>query len=435
MRIEGCKALVTGANRGIGLAFVEALLEAEAARVYLGARKPGDAEAVRAANPDRVELVELDITRPDQVESAAARCGGVELLVNNAGVFHNQTLMGAPTMDALREEIEVNYLGTLRMCRAFAPVIEAAGGGCIVNVLSAGGIVAVPDMGGYSPSKFAMRAASDCIRAELAPRGIHVSALIVGSVDTRMADHVTGVVKARAQRNRPGWTHGGEVLDPGARYGSLRHRRARRARAGSRWPQGEPRAERGQARSLGLVGPRAPEGQLAVPGFRASGSRSADIAWSRWVAILVRSSERGTSMTTILSESTQTEVEAQPGDGLWLSRADTTRATGWSMKAEGFCRDEVCVPLPRGREAEFVRDDAVNVAGLWAHMGRPVAASDDGGVWALGEGAAGSKRGARLARGARLHASRFRGPADLASRLPGQAGPADHLGQLVRLPP
>jgi len=88
--------------------------------------------------------------------------------------------------------MEVNYFGVLNMSRAFAPVIEANGGGSIANVLSAGGIVAVPNMGGYSPSKFAARAASTIMRAELAERGVHVAALIVGSVDTRMASHVEG---------------------------------------------------------------------------------------------------------------------------------------------------------------------------------------------------------------------------------------------------
>jgi NAD(P)-dependent dehydrogenase (short-subunit alcohol dehydrogenase family) len=77
-----------------------------------------------------------------------------------------------------------------------APALKANGGGAVVNVLSAGAIVAVPVMGGYSPSKFAARAASTCLRAELAPQGTHVAALIVGSVDTRMSEHITGRVKA-----------------------------------------------------------------------------------------------------------------------------------------------------------------------------------------------------------------------------------------------
>jgi short-subunit dehydrogenase len=88
--------------------------------------------------------------------------------------------------------MEVNYFGMLQMCRAFAPILARGGGGAIVNVLSSGGVVALPVMGGYSPSKFAARAATTCIRAELAGQGTQVSALIVGSVDTRMAAHVAG---------------------------------------------------------------------------------------------------------------------------------------------------------------------------------------------------------------------------------------------------
>ena len=195
MKIAGTTALVTGDNRGIGEGFVEELLAQDAARVYVGSRDVTEAEAVAALDPDRVVVVELDITEQVQVDTAAALANDIRLLVNNAGVFHNTTLLGADDMTAMESEITVNYLGTMRMCRAFAPIIEANGGGAIVNVLSAGGIVAVPDMGGYSPSKFAMRAASDCLRAELAPKGVHVAALIVGSVETRMAEHVVGVHK------------------------------------------------------------------------------------------------------------------------------------------------------------------------------------------------------------------------------------------------
>ncbi|MEE2692557.1 MAG: SDR family oxidoreductase [Pseudomonadota bacterium] len=197
MNIQGCTALVTGGNRGIGEGFVEELLEQGAARVYIGARNPADAEALVARDRDRLRAVKLDVTKPDQIEAAAAQCGDVNLLVNNAGAFSMQTLIGAPDLSAMRAEIETNYIGLVAMCRAFAPVIEARGGGAILNVLSAGGIVAVPVMGGYSPSKFAARAACDCMRAELAPRGVHVAALIVGSVDTRMAAHVKGRVKSQ----------------------------------------------------------------------------------------------------------------------------------------------------------------------------------------------------------------------------------------------
>lgn len=190
MNIEGCVALVTGGNRGIGEGFVDELLAQGARKVYVAARRLEDAEA-SAARDDRLEAVCLDVTREEQVAAAAARCKDLQLLINNAGAFNRTTLLEAPDLSAARQEIETNYLGVVAMSRAFAPILKANGGGAIVNVLSAGGIVAVPNMGGYSPSKFAARAASDCLRAELAPQGTHVAALIVGSVDTRMASHVT----------------------------------------------------------------------------------------------------------------------------------------------------------------------------------------------------------------------------------------------------
>lgn len=192
MDIEGSVALVTGGNRGIGEAFVRAFLQAGAARVYVGARSASSAAHLVAESDGRAVALELDVTRPEQVEAAARECTDVSILVNNAGAFLNQRLLAAPDMTAAREEMEVNYFGLLAMSRAFSPILKANGGGAIVNVLSGGALVAMPVMGGYSPSKFAARAASACIRAELAGQKTQVSSLIVGSVDTRMAAHVAG---------------------------------------------------------------------------------------------------------------------------------------------------------------------------------------------------------------------------------------------------
>jgi NAD(P)-dependent dehydrogenase (short-subunit alcohol dehydrogenase family) len=198
MRLEGATALVTGGNRGIGEAFVRAFLERGARRVYVGARDPANAAHLVDAAPERVIAVKLDVTLPDQVAGAAALCDDVDILVNNAGQFSLQRLIGAPDMSAARAEMETNYFGPLAMCRAFAPVLARHGESAIVNVLSAGAIVAVPAMGGYSPSKFAARAMTTCIRAELAAQNTQVTALIVGSVDTRMASHVEGFKEAPA---------------------------------------------------------------------------------------------------------------------------------------------------------------------------------------------------------------------------------------------
>jgi NAD(P)-dependent dehydrogenase (short-subunit alcohol dehydrogenase family) len=193
MKLKDSVALVTGGNRGIGEAFVRAFLEAGAARVYVGARQVANADHLVAESPDRVTAVALDITDPDQVAAAAARCADVSVQVNNAGAFAMRRLIGSPDVDGARLEMETNYFGPLAMCRAFAPVLGRHAESAIVNVLSSAGLVAIPGMGGYSPSKFAARAMTACVRAELAAQNTQVTALMVGSVDTRMASHVQGV--------------------------------------------------------------------------------------------------------------------------------------------------------------------------------------------------------------------------------------------------
>jgi NAD(P)-dependent dehydrogenase (short-subunit alcohol dehydrogenase family) len=122
---------VTGANRGLGSAFVQALRDAGCTKIYAAARTIEGA-ACNAV----VEPVQLDITKIGQVSSAATRCHDVGILINNAGVARFVPALGAPTMDDARLEIETNYLGTLAMCRAFAPVLKRNGGGVLVNMLS-----------------------------------------------------------------------------------------------------------------------------------------------------------------------------------------------------------------------------------------------------------------------------------------------------------
>lgn len=190
-RSETSVALVTGAASGIGLELVRELSRRGAPRIYAGVR---DRSAVTTQfdGLDRVEVVQLDITDAAQVDSAALRCSDVSLLVNNAGYTSNQRLIRADDEDAARREMEVNYFGTLAMVRAFAPVLADNGGGCIANVLSVTGTIPFPVAGGYSASKSAALFLSTVARAELAGQGTQVVALIVGSVDTKMAAHVQG---------------------------------------------------------------------------------------------------------------------------------------------------------------------------------------------------------------------------------------------------
>jgi NAD(P)-dependent dehydrogenase (short-subunit alcohol dehydrogenase family) len=216
MDIKGCVAIVSGANRGIGEAFVRVLMQQGAARVYAGARDPVSASHLEQEFSDRVQAIRLDVSDPSTIAAAVVACPDVSVVVNNAGAFTNRLLIGAEDLSGAREEMEVNYFGPVNMARAFAPILKTNGGGAILNVLSVGGILAAPNMGGYSPSKFAMRAAGTCIRAELAGQGTTVTSLIVGSVDTRMAAHVDGAKAAPEEIARAamrGITRGTDEID------------------------------------------------------------------------------------------------------------------------------------------------------------------------------------------------------------------------------
>ena len=185
MVISKAAILITGANRGIGRRIVDCLLAAGAPRIYAGARDPAKLGAL--VENERIVPIALDVTRPEQVAAAAERCADVTLLINNAGVNRNRSLIAEPEALAnARAEIEVNYLGTLSMCRAFAPVLKANGGGMIVNILSAIGRVSLPALGSYCASKAAEYSMTQGVRAELAAQGTHVMGVLPGAVDTDM---------------------------------------------------------------------------------------------------------------------------------------------------------------------------------------------------------------------------------------------------------
>ena len=175
-------ALVTGANRGLGRRFATELV-ARGAKVYAAARRP------ETIDIPGVVPVALDITDPDSVRRAAEVACDVNVLVNNAGISTKSDLLSGDIAD-IRLEMETHYFGTLGVTRAFAPVIEANGGGAILNVLSVLSWVHSGKFGAYSAAKAAGWAMTDALREQLAPSGIHVAALHVGFMDTDMAAFV-----------------------------------------------------------------------------------------------------------------------------------------------------------------------------------------------------------------------------------------------------
>ncbi|XGV94643.1 MAG: SDR family oxidoreductase [Leptolyngbya sp. BL-A-14] len=187
MQIQDAIALVTGANGGIGQYYIQGLQAAGANRIYAGARNPDSLKDIVATDPDRIIPIPLDITDEASVKAAAEAYSDVNLLINNAGIGFNQRLVADLNFDKARSEIEVNYLGTLRMCLAFAPVLKANGGGAIVNMLTILAKVSFPLNASYCASKAAALLATQGIRAELASQKTLVVGVMPGTVDTKMS--------------------------------------------------------------------------------------------------------------------------------------------------------------------------------------------------------------------------------------------------------
>jgi NAD(P)-dependent dehydrogenase (short-subunit alcohol dehydrogenase family) len=181
MKINGSVALVTGANRGLGQAFARELVRRGAAKVYGAARHPD------AVTEPGVTPVALDITDADRVAEVARQCTDVGLLVNNAGILKYSTFTGAPSLDAARAEMDTNYFGTLSMCRAFAPVLGANGGGAIVNMLSLSSFRTSPFDASYGASKAAEWSLTNGVRLELHHQGTLVVGVRASFVDTDMS--------------------------------------------------------------------------------------------------------------------------------------------------------------------------------------------------------------------------------------------------------
>lgn len=178
-------ALVTGANRGIGNAVVQALVARGVSKIYAGTRNPTSLET-----GGRIVPVELDICDKEQVQAAAKRCADVTILINNAGIARMTPLLWGSDDSAAREEMRVNYFGTLGMCRAFAPILKGNGGGVIVNVISLLARVSLPQLGSYAASKAALYSLTQGIRGELAPQGTRVIGVLPGLVDTEMTKRI-----------------------------------------------------------------------------------------------------------------------------------------------------------------------------------------------------------------------------------------------------
>lgn len=178
MKLANANVLVTGANRGIGLAFARSALARGARKVYAGAR-----------NPDSITLpgvipLKLDVNSPADIAAAVNSAGDTTLVINNAGIAITGSFTAPDAEEVLRRHFETNVLGVLRMSQAFAPVLARNGGGALLNVASIASFISGSLLANYAVSKSAVWSLSNGLRHDLRAQGTQVTTLHMAFVDT-----------------------------------------------------------------------------------------------------------------------------------------------------------------------------------------------------------------------------------------------------------
>jgi len=180
-------ALVTGANRGIGRAFVEALVARGAATVYAAVRDENIIAEMSAINPDVVKPVLLDITRPEHIQAISQQIPSLDLLINNAGIVNACFNSADNAVEIAQQEMQTNYFGPVQLTLALLPKLKK-NHGAIVNISSIAGISNFPSLGPYSATKAALHSFTQGLRTELAGHDVLVTGVYPGPTDTRMTE-------------------------------------------------------------------------------------------------------------------------------------------------------------------------------------------------------------------------------------------------------
>lgn len=192
MQLNNAVVFISGANRGLGLAFAREALARGAKKVYAGARKP---ESVTLAG---VIPVKLDVTNEQDIADAVRQCPDVTVLINNAGIAETGGFLAEGAEAMLLRQLDVNVLGPLRLTRAFAPVLAKHGGGAVINVLSVASWITGPLLATYAATKSAAWSLTNALRQELAAQQTHVLGLHAGFIDTDLTTELD-VPKASPQ--------------------------------------------------------------------------------------------------------------------------------------------------------------------------------------------------------------------------------------------
>ena len=186
--VENSVVLVTGANRGIGRAIVEAAIERGASKVYAAVRNLDSAKPLVEQFGDKVVPVAVDLVDHESIHAAASVAHDVTIVINNAGVLKTASPLSEHAVDAMQYEMKVNVYGLIEVARAFAPVLERNGGGAFAQLNSVASIKNFADFSTYSASKAASYSITQGLREKLAEQNTQVVSVHPGPIATDMAD-------------------------------------------------------------------------------------------------------------------------------------------------------------------------------------------------------------------------------------------------------
>ena len=186
--VQGKVALVTGANRGIGKAIVDSLVQHGAKKVYAAVRSMETAGPLVNAYGNKVVPVHVDLNQPETISAAAGTASDVQLVVNNAGVFAGASPLAGNALESLQYHVNINVAGLIRMAQAFAPVLKANGGGAFVQLNSVASLRCFSDFSIYAASKAAAYSITQGLRDKLGEQGTLVISVHPGPIATDMAD-------------------------------------------------------------------------------------------------------------------------------------------------------------------------------------------------------------------------------------------------------
>ena len=176
-------SFLTGANRGIGRAFVDEFLRREVGTLYAAVR---DVDGADLPSDSRIVPIRLDLADRGSIEATAAQVPDVNVLINNAGYAGLSGALSPDNIDAARHEMEVNYFGPLQLVRALRDTAVLSSEGAIINVGSYAAYVTIPSNGTYCASKAAFLALTRTLSAELKQRGTRVYSVLPTQVNTEM---------------------------------------------------------------------------------------------------------------------------------------------------------------------------------------------------------------------------------------------------------